>query len=151
MIGGPGNDLMIGGQPCDGDTFDGGPGGNDSASFARVHNAGVAVEATIGGAVTDPDVGGCNPGHIDSSTEKIEGSPGDDILSGDNGNNALLGRGGDDKIDGNGGFDNCIGGGGNDSATTASPKPRSRRPPVSDPSGKRNSRRQVARLATSEA
>ena len=117
IIGGGGNDLMIGGQPCDGDTFDGGPGGNDSASFARVHNSGIAVEATIGGAVTDPDVGGCTPGHIDSSTEKIEGSPGNDILSGDNGNNVLLGRGGDDKIDGAGGNDTCIGGGGHDSAT----------------------------------
>lgn len=116
LIGGPGSDLMIGGQPCDGDTFDGGPGANDSASFARVHNSGVAVEATIGGAVIDPDVGNCSPGHIDSSTEKIEGSPGNDILTGDNGPNDLLGRGGNDKLDGKGGFDDCVGGGGHDSA-----------------------------------
>jgi Ca2+-binding RTX toxin-like protein len=116
MIGGPGSDLMIGGQPCDGDTFDGGPGANDSASFARVHNSGVAVEATIGGEVTDPDGGGCNPGHIDSSTEKIEGSPGNDILTGDDGPNTLLGRGGNDKLDGKGGFDDCNGGGGNNTA-----------------------------------
>jgi Ca2+-binding RTX toxin-like protein len=117
MNGGPGSDLMIGGQPCDGDTFNGGPGANDSASFARVHNSGIAVEATIGGAVTDPDVGGCNAGHIDSSTEKIEGSPGNDILTGDNGPNTLLGRGGDDKLDGMGGVDDCVGGGGHDTAT----------------------------------
>jgi Ca2+-binding RTX toxin-like protein len=116
MNGGPGSDLMIGGQPCDGDTFDGGPGANDSASFARVHNPGIAVEATIGGAVTDPDVGNCNAGHIDSSTEKIEGSPGNDILTGDSGPNTLLGRGGNDKLDGKGGFDDCIGGGGHDSS-----------------------------------
>jgi Ca2+-binding RTX toxin-like protein len=107
---------MIGGQPCDGDTFNGGAGANDSASFARVHNSGVAVEATIGGTVTDPDVGGCNPGHITSSTEKIEGSPGNDILTGDNGPNTLLGRGGNDKLDGKGGFDDCVGGGGDNSA-----------------------------------
>ena len=100
MNGGPGTDLMIGGQPCDGDTFNGGPGANDSASFARVHNSGIAVEATIGGEVIDPDGGGCTPGHIDSSTEKIEGSPGNDILTGDDGPNTLLGRGGDDKLDG---------------------------------------------------
>ena len=56
MLGGPGDDLLIGGQPCDGDLFDGGPGDNDSASFARVRNGGIFVEATIGGAVTDPDV-----------------------------------------------------------------------------------------------
>ena len=51
MSGGPGDDLLVGGQPCDGDQFDGGSGDNDSASFARVHNGGVYVEATIGGAV----------------------------------------------------------------------------------------------------
>jgi Ca2+-binding RTX toxin-like protein len=117
MNGGPGSDLMIGGQPCDGDTFNGGPGANDSASFARVHNSGVAVQATIGGTVTDPGTGGCTPGHIDSSTEKIEGSPGNDILTGDNGNNTLLGRGGNDKLDGKGGTDDCVGGGGHDTAT----------------------------------
>ena len=117
MIGGAGNDLMIGGQPCDGDTFDGGPGGNDSASFARVHNSGIFVEATIGGAVLDPDVGNCDAGHITSSTEKIEGSPGPDILGGDGAANVLLGRGGNDKLDGKGGSDTCIGGGGSDQAT----------------------------------
>jgi Ca2+-binding RTX toxin-like protein len=117
MNGGPGSDLMIGGQPCDGDTFNGGPGANDSASFARVHNSGsAAVDATIGGTVTTPGVGNCTPGHITSSTEKIEGSPGNDILTGDNGPNTLLGRGGNDKLDGKGGFDDCVGGGGNNTA-----------------------------------
>ena len=116
MNGGAGSDLMIGGQPCDGDTFNGGAGANDSASFARVHNSGVAVEATIGGEVTDPDGGCATPGHIDSSTEKIEGSPGNDILTGDDGPNDLLGRGGNDKLDGKGGVDDCNGGGGNNTA-----------------------------------
>lgn len=116
MIGGPGNDLLIGGQPCDGDTFDGGPGANDSASFARVRNSGVFVKARIGGAVTDPDVRHCNAGHIDRSVEKIEGSPGPDILSGDGGPNVLLGRGGNDLLDGRGGHDTCVGGGGRDRA-----------------------------------
>jgi Ca2+-binding RTX toxin-like protein len=117
MNGGPGSDLMIGGQPCDGDTFNGGPGANDSASFARVHNSGsVAVEATIGGEVKTPGVGNCTPGHITDSTEKIEGSPGNDVLTGDNGPNTLLGRGGNDKLDGKGGFDDCVGGGGHNTA-----------------------------------
>ena len=75
----------------------------------------VAEEAQTG-AVTDPDAGGCNAGHIDSSTEKIEGSPDNDILTGDNGANTLLGRGGNDKLDGKGGNDDCNGGGGNNSA-----------------------------------
>jgi Ca2+-binding RTX toxin-like protein len=117
MSGGPGDDLLIGGQPCDGDNFDGGPGDNDSASFARVRNSGVFVQATIGGAVTDPNVSGCNAGHIEDSIEKIEGSPGDDILTGDNGPNTLLGRGGDDRLDGKGGFDDCVGGTGSNETT----------------------------------
>jgi Ca2+-binding RTX toxin-like protein len=117
MEGGPGDDLLIGGQPCDGDLFDGGPGENDSASFARVRNSGVYVEATIGGAVTDPEVSGCTPGHIEESIEKIEGSPGPDILIGDEGPNTLLGRGGDDRLDGRGAFDNCVGGAGNNEIT----------------------------------
>lgn len=115
MIGGGGDDLLIGGQPCSGDTFDGGPGHNDSASFARVRNSGINVKATIGGAVLDPDVPGCNAGQISGSVEKIEGSPGDDILIGDAGPNTLLGRGGDDVLDGRGGFDRCIQGAGSGS------------------------------------
>ena len=114
MSGGAGDDLLIGGQPCDGDTFDGGQGDNDSASFARIRNSGTNVKAEIGGAVLDPDVGGCNAGHIGSSVEKIEGSPGDDILVGDDSSKTLLGRGGDDHLDGRGGFDRCIEGGGSD-------------------------------------
>lgn len=114
MIGGPGDDLLIGGQPCDGDLFDGGPGENDSASFARIRNGGVNVKATIGGAVLDPDAGSCNAGRIADSVEKIEGSPGADILIGNDQPNTLLGRGGDDVLDGRGGFDRCIEGGGSD-------------------------------------
>jgi Ca2+-binding RTX toxin-like protein len=116
MLGGAGNDLLVGGQPCEGDYYEGGPGDRDSASFARVRNGGIAVVATIGGAVRDPDVGGCRPGRIDRSVEKIEGSPGPDRLFGDAGPNWLLGRGGDDFLDGRGGRDSCAGGGGNDSA-----------------------------------
>ncbi|HEX3041179.1 MAG TPA: calcium-binding protein [Solirubrobacterales bacterium] len=116
MIGGGGDDLLIGSQPCDGDLFVGGRGANDSVSFARVRNAGVNVEAQIGGAVTDPDVPGCTAGRIARGTEKIEGSPGPDILSGNAGANTLLGRGGSDRLDARGGSDRCIGGRGGDSS-----------------------------------
>lgn len=112
MRGGRGDDLLIGAQPCNGDHFVGGPGRNDSASFARVRNRGIFVAATIGGAVRDPDISHCRNGHIEHSVEKIEGSPGPDRISGDNGPNQLLGRGGDDRINGQGGFDRCSGGGG---------------------------------------
>ena len=114
MLGGPGDDLLIGGQPCDGDLFDGGPGENDSASFARIRNGGIHAKATIGGAVLDPEVGSCNAGRITDSVEKIEGSPGPDVLIGNDQANTLLGRGGDDVLDGRGGFDRCIEGGGSD-------------------------------------
>lgn len=117
MLGGAGNDLLIGGQPCQGDLFDGGSGDRDSASFARVRNSGTHVVATIGGPVSDPDVGGCQPGQIEHSVEKIEGSPGPDQLYGDGGPNWLLGRGGDDSLDGRGGKDQCAGGAGSDSAS----------------------------------
>lgn len=114
MIGGGDDDLLIGGQPCGGDRFVGGPGANDSASFARVRNAGVFVTAKIGGAVTDPDVAACAAGWIARGTEKIEGSPGPDVLVGNAAANTLLGRGGADRLDGRGGSDRCIGGrGGN--------------------------------------
>lgn len=116
MLGGGGNDLMIGGQPCDGDFFNGGPGSNDSASFSRVRNEGTVVDATIGGAVLDPDVPGCAAGRISRSTEKIEGSTGPDVLQGSRRGDTLLGRGGPDRLDGRGGSDRCIGGNGDDSA-----------------------------------
>jgi hypothetical protein len=114
MFGGAGSDLLVGGQLCDGDLFDGGAGGNDSASFARVRNGGVFVKATIGGRVIDPGRGGCNAGRITGSVEKIEGSTGRDILAGDGGPNTLLGRGGNDQVNGSGGHDRCVGGGGRD-------------------------------------
>jgi len=114
MIGGGGDDLLIGGQPCEGDLFAGGPGSTDSASFARVHNDGTFVRARIGGAVSDPDVPECTPGRIARGTEKIEGSPGPDVLIGGAGANVLLGRGGSDRLDGRGSQDRCIGGRGGD-------------------------------------
>lgn len=114
MLGGSGDDLLIGGQPCEGDRYVGGPGANDSASFARVRNEGTFVWARIGGEVIDPDLAGCAAGHIARGTEKIEGSPGPDVLIGTARDNVLLGRGGADELDGRGGQDRCIGGRGAD-------------------------------------
>jgi Ca2+-binding RTX toxin-like protein len=116
MLGGAGNDLLVGGQPCNGDRFDGGSGTTDSASFARVRNSGTVVRAKIGGTVTDPDLPHCDGGWITQTTEKIEGSPGPDVLVGSKGANTLLGRGGGDRLNGRGGFDKCVGGRGSDRA-----------------------------------
>lgn len=114
MLGGSGDDLLIGGQPCEGDRFVGGPGANDSASFARVRNEGVFVRAQIGGEAIDPGLATCAPGRIARGTEKIEGSPGPDLLIGAARDDVLLGRGGADELDGRGGRDRCIGGRGAD-------------------------------------
>jgi Ca2+-binding RTX toxin-like protein len=116
LLGGAGNDLLVGGQPCDGDRFDGGPGATDSASFARVKNGGTVVRARIGGTVLDPSLASCNSGRISRATEKIEGSPGRDVLIGSRRANTLLGRGGSDRLDGRGRFDKCSGGRGGDRA-----------------------------------
>lgn len=113
LVGGPGDDLLVGGQPCD-DLFHGGPGDNDSASFARVRNAGTVVKAAIGGRVFDPEVAGCGASRIDGAVEKIEGSTGPDVLFGSADPDTLLGRGGADVLDGRGGEDRCIGGRGRD-------------------------------------
>lgn len=114
LVGGSGNDLLVGGQPCD-DVFHGGPGDNDSASFARVLNAGTVVKAAIGGRVFDPEAGPCGGSRIDGTVEKIEGSTGPDVLLGGGGSDTLLGRGGSDLLDGRGGEeDRCIGGRGGD-------------------------------------
>lgn len=115
LVGGAGDDLLIAGQPCD-DLFHGGRGDNDSASFARVRNAGTFVKAAIGGRVVDPDAGYCGGSRIDGTVEKIEGSTGPDVLIGNVGANTLLGRGGPDLIDGRGGPDRCVGGRGSDQA-----------------------------------
>jgi Ca2+-binding RTX toxin-like protein len=110
LLGGAGSDLLVGGQPCDGDRFRGGGGANDSASFARVRNEGIVVEAATGGAVRDPEVAPCAIGWIAADVEKIEGSTGPDVLVGSAGEETLLGRGGLDRLDGRGGSDRCIGG-----------------------------------------
>lgn len=116
LLGGAGNDLLVGGQPCDADRFHGGGGVNDSASFARVRNDGIFVDARVGGPVRDPEAAPCAAGWISADVEKIEGSPGPDILRGSAGEETLLGRGGLDSLDGRGGSDRCIGGRASDRA-----------------------------------
>jgi Ca2+-binding RTX toxin-like protein len=109
MIGGEGNDVMVGGDPCDGDVYEGGAG-NDDANFFRFTPG---VTAQIGGPVTR-DGGSCTAGRIDGSVEAIEGSPGPDMLTGSQSGDSLYGKGGDDSLFGLGGNDHLSGGPGND-------------------------------------
>src|SRR5262249_11121046 len=74
------------------------------------------VTATLAGTAFDAARKGCNPSHLGTDLEILEGSDGPDVLSGTNGKDPLiLGRGGDDVLHGMGGADDLDGGGGNDS------------------------------------
>jgi Ca2+-binding RTX toxin-like protein len=92
LVGGPGSDVMVGGDPCDGDVFDGGPG-EDDANFFRFTPG---VNAEIGGPVTRAG-SPCTPGHVDSSVEQLEGSPGPDVLIGGH-RDSLIGHGGRNRL-----------------------------------------------------
>ena len=100
---------MVGGDPCDGDVFDGGSG-NDNANFFRFTPG---VSAQIGGAVSR-DGGACNPGRIDRSVEALEGSPGPDRMIGSSNGDSLIGKGGNDQLFGRAGNYTLSGGPGND-------------------------------------
>jgi Ca2+-binding RTX toxin-like protein len=116
MDGGPGNDNIVSDNPCDGHRYIGGPGGADTAGFARVFIGG--VKAKLNGAATLRGRGGrCNPTQIQGS-EVLEGSIAadflvgtrhDDLLVGHEGNDVLIGRGGLDDFRGDAGSDRCVG------------------------------------------
>lgn len=119
MIGGGGSDVLVGGDPCNGDLYDGGAGA-DNANFFRFTPG---VTAKIGGPARRAGEA-CTPGHVRSSVEAMEGTPGPDRLSGDRrrntlsggaGKDVLRGRGERDRLVGGSGGDRLIGGGGRDS------------------------------------
>jgi Ca2+-binding RTX toxin-like protein len=90
VFGGRSNDAIFGERGSD-DLYDGagadrllGETGND-----RIRKRRRQRQATIGGAVLYPDAGSCNAGRIEDSVEKIEGSPGPDILVGNDQANTL--------------------------------------------------------------
>jgi Ca2+-binding RTX toxin-like protein len=109
MRGGRGDDVMVGGDPCDGDLYVGGPGA-DNANFFRFTPG---VTAKIGGSARRAGEG-CRPGRVSASVEAIEGTPGDDRLSGDGRPNTLIGGGGGDLLLGRGERDRLVGGAGQD-------------------------------------
>ena len=101
LRGDAGDDVLAGGAGVD--RLDGGDG-SDTASFAREADA-VAVDLANGSAST---------GDTLVSVENVEGTTGDDTLSGDDGANALYGLAGEDDLFGRAGDDRLFGGGGND-------------------------------------
>jgi serralysin len=110
MIGGGGSDVMVGGDPCDGDLYDGGTG-EDNANFFRFTPG---VTAKIGGAARRAGGEGCAPGRVRRSVEAMEGTPGPDRLTGDKRRNTLSGGAGNDVLRGRGDGDRLVGGNGGD-------------------------------------
>ena len=132
VTGGEGNDLVSGGEGDDGlenfvtqedaaaehdnpagsraypgaDTISGGPG-RDSISYSDI---GAPVAVSLDGAANDSP-GGDNVG---GDVEVIEGTTGNDMITGDDGAQNLLGLDGDDTLSGRGGPDYLQGDNGND-------------------------------------
>ena len=109
MAGGPGNDTLNGGPNADvmeggsgGDVFIGGLGAADKVSYAG-HNG---VKVTFNGAADDGAPG--EGDNVGDDVEFVDGSPGDDELTGNNGPNQLNGKGGNDKLLGLGGNDGLL-------------------------------------------
>ena len=132
VTGGEGNDLVSGGEGDDGlenfvtqedaaaehdnpagsraypgaDTISGGPG-RDSISYSDI---GAPVAVSLDGAANDSPGGDSVGGDV----EVIEGTTGNDTITGDDGAQNLLGRDGNDTLSGRGGPDRLQGDNGND-------------------------------------
>jgi Ca2+-binding RTX toxin-like protein len=117
LIGEVGNDLLLSTNRCEGDTLNGGTD-NDNASWAKL-TSGIRVVADLailsgstfiqraGGDVNGSNNPLCNSGSLDllSAIEDLEGSNGNDRLTGGGGANDLLGRLGQDRLFGEAGSD----------------------------------------------
>jgi Ca2+-binding RTX toxin-like protein len=101
-------DLLAAGGGCAGGAIVGGDG-RDDASFAetQAHPGLLYISFLAHKAWVDTLLaqGRCNPVHLDSSDEDMEGSFDNDVLIGDHGPNALLGQPGKDQFFGEGGDD----------------------------------------------
>ena len=123
LDGGAGDDEIYGDDGDDyidsysGNDFIDGGDGSDTLSFA-LDGGGVVVSL----AVTGPQTNGWFGSDTITGIENLEGSEGNDVLTGDNqgdgflglGGNRLWGLGGNDILDGGGGYDELTGGAGAD-------------------------------------
>jgi cyclophilin family peptidyl-prolyl cis-trans isomerase len=116
VIGGSGNDMLVGGGGDDvirggrgGDTVAGG-GGDDKLRGNR------GDDEITGGDGDDRIAGGRDDDDIDGEAgdDRAKGHHGDDTMAGGEGDDMLAGGDGDDEIDGNDGDDKLRGGAGND-------------------------------------
>ena len=105
LIGGVGNDVLSGGADAD---FLNGGAGRDRASYAT--SLGAVVVNLSAGIVQ----GGDAQGDFITAIEDLEGSRGDDLLTGNGSSNTLLGLAGADTLNGGWGNDTLEGGAGAD-------------------------------------
>jgi hypothetical protein len=96
---GPGEDLFISNEVCDGDLLDGGPE-RDNANWANFDSA-IAIDmaekkAGLAGTGGQPQCASGLPTGLEA-IEDVEGTSLDDTLTGDAGSNQLLGRPGHDS------------------------------------------------------
>jgi Ca2+-binding RTX toxin-like protein len=127
LTGGPGNDVIDGDDnTTPGFSFCFGfdvniSTGEVDAGTSFVFGDVVDYSGSTGPITLDLDPGELHPGTATGdgtdtiqNVEHVNGSPGNDTLSGDNAGNAIYGNGGDDTIAGDAGSDCEFGGGGND-------------------------------------
>jgi Ca2+-binding RTX toxin-like protein len=108
LEGGDGNDTLLGGAGAD--TLDGGAG-TDVAGFYDSGISGVTVD--LAAAAGTGSGGGAGSDSL-FSVENVDGSPGDDTITGSTAANWMDGRGGNDAVFGGDGNDTLIGSAGND-------------------------------------
>jgi Ca2+-binding RTX toxin-like protein len=127
LTGGPGNDVIDGDDNttpgfsfCFGFAVNISTGEVD-AGTSFVFGDVIDYSGSTGPITLDLDPGELHPGtatgdgtDVIQNVEHVNGSPGNDVLSGDNVGNAIYGNGGDDTIAGDAGSDCEFGGGGND-------------------------------------
>lgn len=122
--GGAGNDLVDGGAGDDRLEYSQGLGGNDTGAGADAYAGGAGTDRLVldnhpGGVDISLD-GAANDGvpgegdNVASDIETIEGTGGNDRMSGSAGPDTFYGGGGNDELRGGGGADDLNGGGGDD-------------------------------------
>ncbi len=130
VVGGPGNDTLIGSQGRDvlvagGDPNNGGFAandvlrGNEGVDTVDYSDASGPVTAVVGSGFTASPIGSNSQGDTTIGVENLRGSPFADILTGSTQANSLFGGAGNDTLKGAAGADRLAGESGSDTASYA--------------------------------
>ena len=114
MNGGPGGDQFSGGGAKDGaDVVTGGPDQDSYGASDRENPVHISLNGVADDGEGCPGAA-CEGDNIGADVESLQGTDGNDVLSGSAGANSFSGGDGDDTINGLGGADGIFGGRGND-------------------------------------